>query len=451
MYDILLTDDPANWPWPAYINLPLIPISLVLSRAQDTSTLPIIIPILLVWPPTSPAGLREKTLREYWTIPENARRLALSTLPFSKQLWPPSPAAFGIFIIPLARVVYRMLYSRLAFWVLGAKAVSLSPARRRRPNGAPVEGNVNVAIDDEDDHDVDPVRNNGAERAADNAGQQRQQEQGGIRHALFWRWGGFVVRVGGNVRVMAHQRQPLPLHNPQDNQNMDAGNDQGQRADVAERQEGAGAVEGPGNDNNVNANNAAAEEGIVQNGRRRNQNAIPDPAANAGEERRPAAAAVEAAEQQIEVNTTSLGRQIGGALLIPAIASCMGSLLFRLSRRSEFLRKFLGIKPWAFSPQNGRWGKLLPPPLGQWSYGAAAWEKLSAWECITLAAKLGISGVMGGTRTWAASDPVWWRNSIGLGIFVVVRFISMISCCSPNSRGLGQGLLAIASPLANKA
>ena len=408
MYDVLLTDDPANWPWPAYINLPLIPISLVLSRAQQTSTVPVIIPILLVWPPTSPAGLREKTLREYWTIPENARRLTLSTLPFSKQLWPPSPAAFGIFIMPLARIVYRMLYSRLAFWVLRAKAVSLSPARRRRPNGALVEDHVNVAIDNEDDHDVDPVQNNGAEGAAENAGQQRQQEPGGMRHALFWRWGGFVVRVGGNVRVMAHQRQPQPLQNPQD-----------QRADVA------GAVEGPMNDNDDNANNAA-EEAIVQNGRR-NQNAVPDPGVNAGEGH-PAAAVVEAAEQQIEVNTTSLGRQIGGALLIPAIASCMGSLLFRLSRRSEFLRKFLGIKSWAFSQQSGRWGKLLPPPLGQWSYGAA-WEKLSAWECITLAAKLGLSGVLGGTRTWAASDPVWWRNSIGLGLFIVVGCISMISCC----------------------
>ena len=437
MYDLLLTDDPANWPWPAYINLPLIPISLVLSRAQQTSAVPVIIPILLVWPATSPAGLREKTLREYWTVPENARRLALSTLPFSKQLWPPSPAAFGMFIMPFVRVVYRMIYSRLAFWVLGAKAVSLSTTRRRRPNGAPVEDNVNVAIDNEDDHGVDPVPNNGAERAAENAGQQRQQqEQGDMRHALFWRWGGFVVRVGGNVRVMAHQRQPPPLQNPQDNQNVEAGNGQGQqRADVAERQEGAGAVEGPQNDNNANN---AAEEAIVQNGR--NARAIPDPAA----------AVVEAAEQQIEVNTTSLGRQIGGALLIPAIASCMGTLLFRLSRRSEFLRKFLGIRPWVLSQQKGRWGKLLPPPLGKWSY-SAGWEKMSAWECITLAAKLGLSGVFGGTRTWAASDPVWWRNSIGLGLFVVVRCVSVAFALPENSREAGQGLFAIASPLADEA
>ena len=422
MYDLLLTDDPANWPWPAFLNLPLIPISLVLSRAQQASAIPTIIPILLVWPPSSPVGFRQRILREYWTVPENARRLALTILPFSKQLWPPSPVAFGMIIMPLARAIYRRLYSRLAFWVLGAKAVSLSPGGRRRPNGAPVRGeqvedNVNVAIDDEDDHDVDPAPNNGAERGAENAGQQRRQ--------LFWRWGGFVVRVGGNVRVMAHQRQPPPQQNPQDNGDREEGI--GQNADVAEREEDAGALEEPINDNNLNANNHA-EEAIVPNGRnaRRNQNAVPNPAANADEERNPAAAAVEAAEQQIEVNTTSLGRQIGGALLIPAISSCMGSLLFRLSRRSELLRKFLGVRPWAFRLNgSGTRGKLLPPPLGPWSYGAG-WEGLNAWESLTLAFKLGINAVLGGTRTWAASDPVWWRNSIGLGLFVVVRCISVI-------------------------
>lgn len=29
---MLLTDDPSNWPWTAYINLPLLPISLFLLR-----------------------------------------------------------------------------------------------------------------------------------------------------------------------------------------------------------------------------------------------------------------------------------------------------------------------------------------------------------------------------------------------------------------------------------
>ena len=175
-----------------------------------------------------------------------------------------------------------------------------------------------------------------------------------------------------------------------------------------------------------------------------------------------AAAAVEAAEQQIEVNTTSLGRQIGGALLIPAISSWMGSLLFRLARHSQMLRQFLGIKAsviggiigssgWSWWWRKGVAGVLgsiggntvlggttaddggmmggvpggllllPPPPLGPWSY--RSWNGLSTWDQIKLALKLTLNATWGGSRTWAESDPVWWRNSIGLGLFVVVRIV----------------------------
>ena len=44
---------------------------------------------------------------------------------------------------------------------------------------------------------------------------------------------------------------------------------------------------------------------------------------------KPDAAAVQAAEQLINVHTKSLGRKLGGALLIPIISSMMGSFLLR--------------------------------------------------------------------------------------------------------------------------
>ncbi|KAF8346676.1 hypothetical protein F5887DRAFT_883022 [Amanita rubescens] len=344
MFDILLTDDPANWPWSAFLNLPSIPISLVFSRAQHAASIPLIIPLLLIWPPAYPVGLRRQLLREYWTDPKNARQLALTALP-SKQVWPPSPLVFGVILVPLVRAAYRMLYSRLALWA-----------------------------------------------AVENAGQQQQQVQHRFFNRVLWRWNGLAVGIRG-VRVVRDQ----------------GGNNQNEGQPEA--------------DNGANAPNNAIE-GVRDD---LNQNIVLDPEANANEDR--AAAVVEAAEQQIEVNTTSLGRQIGGALLIPAISSWMGSLLLRLSRRSDLLRRLLGIKPWAF--YSGRWykdgvesfpgGLLLfpPPPYGPWSYGS--WDGLSTWQKYTLTIRLAVNATWGGTRTWAESDPVWWRNSIGLGLFVVAK------------------------------
>ena len=358
-----------------------------------------------MWPPvTVPVGLRQQLLREYWTDPKNAHQLALTALP-SKRVWPPSPLVFGAILVPLVRAAYRILYSRLALWVLGAKATSLLPGGRRRPNGARIQGgqvenNVNVAIDDDnDDHDVRPVEGDGA--AVENAGQQQQQVQHRFFNRVLWRWNGLAVGIRG-VRMVRDQGG--------NNQNGGAGNGQ------------------PEGDNN-------AIEGVrvLRNGL--NQNIVLDPEANANEDR--AAAVVEAAEQQIEVNTTSLGRQIGGALLIPAISSWMGTLLFRLSRHSHLLRRLLGIKPWAFSHpnQSSRWyqkgiesfpeGLLLfpgPPPYGPWSYSSL--DGLNTWQKYALTVKLAVNAALGGTRTWTESDPVWWRNSIGLGLFVVVRRFS---------------------------
>ncbi|EGO02995.1 hypothetical protein SERLA73DRAFT_131431, partial [Serpula lacrymans var. lacrymans S7.3] len=42
MFDILLSEDPSNWPWHSFINLPLIPVGLIVSRLPfSTTVLPI--------------------------------------------------------------------------------------------------------------------------------------------------------------------------------------------------------------------------------------------------------------------------------------------------------------------------------------------------------------------------------------------------------------------------
>ena len=73
----------------------------------------------------------------------------------------------------------------------------------------------------------------------------------------------------------------------------------------------------------------------------------------------PNAAAAEVAEQLIDVDAASLGRRIGGALIIPSVSSFMGNLLFRLSKHSGILRSFLGIRP-----RKASWTDYMLPPWG---------------------------------------------------------------------------------------
>jgi hypothetical protein len=71
-----------------------------------------------------------------------------------------------------------------------------------------------------------------------------------------------------------------------------------------------------------------------------------------------AAAAAGDAEQIIQVDSASLNRRIGGALIIPSIPSFMGNLLFRLSKRPGIiLRSFLGIRSTKVS-----WTDYMLPP-----------------------------------------------------------------------------------------
>jgi len=102
---------------------------------------------------------------------------------------------------------------------------------------------------------------------------------------------------------------------------------------------------------------------------------------------------------------------IGGALLIPAISNVMGSILLRLSKRSNILRHLLAVRP----PLGG----VHPPPLG--TYTNANWETMGYFKQFKLGLQLVLGSFWGGTATWQMADPVWWRNSIGLGLFVVAK------------------------------
>jgi len=154
----------------------------------------------------------------------------------------------------------------------------------------------------------------------------------------------------------------------------------------------------------------------------------------------PDVAAAQAAEQLIEINATSLGRKVGGALLIPAISSMMGSILLRLSKRSYLLRMFLGIRqergrnerswvssllvgnhsgPGSDNSVSGRalstspypepplsWNRLLLSPYSPFD-DVKPWNSMPKVQQLKTGLQLVVNAFLGGSRMWVESDPVW--------------------------------------------
>ncbi|KAG9310846.1 hypothetical protein JVU11DRAFT_8701 [Chiua virens] len=135
--------------------------------------------------------------------------------------------------------------------------------------------------------------------------------------------------------------------------------------------------------------------------------------------------AAAAAENTIRVSGTSLGRLIGGALIIPRISSLMGSLLLWLSKRSVLLCKFLAVRPPLRAA--GRVGPLglttgTGAALGTGLGGMLGRSVFGRWSLgeMGLLKKLGVAGMLGlsvawrGTHAWAECDPV--AELVGIGL-----------------------------------
>ena len=125
-----------------------------------------------------------------------------------------------------------------------------------------------------------------------------------------------------------------------------------------------------------------------------------------------------AAENTIRVSGTSLGRLIGGALIIPRISSLMGSLLLWLSKHSVLLRKFLAVRPplraagrvgllgltnGTGTPLGAALGVLAPRAV----FGSKSLGEMGLLKKLGVAGMLGLSVAWRGTYAWAECDPVW--------------------------------------------
>lgn len=101
------------------------------------------------------------------------------------------------------------------------------------------------------------------------------------------------------------------------------------------------------------------------------------------------------------------GTRLLNALAKPFIASYMGSLLLNLSNHSDYLHAFLAPAPQTLLKQVTQTGVLAT-----------------------------ISTILGNARGLDSHDPVWWRNALGYGGFVVVSCFYLIHCYihSPHRR-----------------
>lgn len=299
MFQLQLTDDISNWPFVAFINLPLIPLSLIYSRFGRHDLLPLVNVLLNVT-----SGIRYPiSFQDNNRLTQTATNLDPSdsdTLP----LWPPTPLMFSVLIFPLTRIVYRRYHQRLRQWVLRG-----SPALR------------NPAAEPEQHAAQEPV-NDAPAQAAD---------------------GGFQLQIFVNADAEAEQNDVVADADPEPAVEPLPPAAQGGNVDVPAEE-------------NIEAENAPAPEALLED----NQNlaaaapaAAPAPVAPAPAPAVAAApaAAARPARRPIEIDASFIGRRVLGALLIPSISSVMGNLLLKLSEKLPLLRKFLAVKPkW-----NGPW------------------------------------------------------------------------------------------------
>ncbi|KAJ6464276.1 hypothetical protein C8R47DRAFT_1156279 [Mycena vitilis] len=127
------------------------------------------------------------------------------------------------------------------------------------------------------------------------------------------------------------------------------------------------------------------------------------------------AAAPNGEDRVVSVDMRRAGSIVGGALLVPLISNVMGNLLHRLSKHWVLLKRFLAVRP--------AWKGFLPPPPLRRYTAQEIWRRASAAEPQDAGRtlKFVLSAVWGDIRKLDECDPVWWRNSVGLGLFVVAK------------------------------
>ncbi|KZT36226.1 hypothetical protein SISSUDRAFT_1130502 [Sistotremastrum suecicum HHB10207 ss-3] len=363
-YQLLLSTNYNKWPWHAYINVPLIPVLLLLSRSESMNTT---LNSLYLIPLSLSANLGAPAMIAPGGVAGNlAQGIETGDLDWLFD-WPPHPLWIAT-LLPVIRTLYFAGREQILNKILGTPEKTDFDA----PGGAapqvvlPPPGDIPAGVHPQ-------VAN--ANAAAENA---RRRRRAGVVRRMLWDLEGFHARVDV---VQADGARPRPDRAAQ------------ARARQAQAQVLAAAGGAVGGNVRVQAAGPVNANGAA-NAAQENANPEGDADPNAEEEIHVHVVDVvdghgadhedlqagEAAADAEDINTirvtgNSLGRLIGGALIMPTVARIAGALLYRIARRlpGGFLARFLGLH-----------GRPYPPGFGIRSL-----------------------------------DPVYWRNTVGLGLWLV--------------------------------
>lgn len=108
--------------------------------------------------------------------------------------------------------------------------------------------------------------------------------------------------------------------------------------------------------------------------------------------------------EPITVDMDVIARTFVGNLMLPPLSALLGEALRRLSEHSGVLRSFLGVRDANSFVDGGVVGLNLD--------GAFIPAGLASMMKIGLGVR---------RKAYADFDPVWWRNAIGLSLFIVAR------------------------------
>ncbi|KAJ7121356.1 hypothetical protein C8R43DRAFT_78852 [Mycena crocata] len=135
--------------------------------------------------------------------------------------------------------------------------------------------------------------------------------------------------------------------------------------------------------------------------------APPPPAIDALQDQDPFAepAPVLIADQIVQKDQTSFTHDVLHAVASVVAPRVFGKLLCAAAEYSVCLRRFLGLRPF---------GKVRAYP----AY-CPGWVGLTLRQRALAACRTAGGLLLGGSWVWGHVDPVWWRNSIGYGIFVL--------------------------------
>ncbi|KAH9984303.1 hypothetical protein BJV77DRAFT_1038384 [Russula vinacea] len=426
IFRTLLTTNPMKWPLHAWFYLPMIPFSLIVSRTPLVfwSTSPLV-PLLFPWPSTIPVAAAAVAQISSRNVNMRGGRFAGRAA-----LWPPPPALVCA-LFPFVRVLYGRLRDRIVRSMVQdlvptraqiAQRIALRRQQRRMEQG--------VQVDQRRGNQQDPPQRlqQQQERQPQQPPPPQQQQQEPIPPGAAHR---FQLQVGEQfafefAHIVLDRNAPAPADVPGPapaGPAVAAGN-------IAANGGGGAAVDNP-----------ADQQQQQQPAQARRPLPVPPPQRRAepgqGQEPAPAPPARDAndlgavAARAIRVTGASLGRLVGGALLMPTIARMMGSMLLHISHVVPLLHTIIAPLPPPLPPPppppppspSGPIGALfglirggvrdLPQPDVALRGGATV-TRVGYGTAV-------LRGVLATSQEWATSDPVWWRNALGLGVFLVVK------------------------------